>query len=180
MLKTPRVSCALVTASLVFSLVPVAAHAVSTIPVTVRGTQYYVTNSRLSYGGDVGKFATFGSGGEMPWWGDRSLAQDFAASLGFSLGSPNTIFNPNDAGPFFAWRVSNLGYIVGDAESYIGSVFTPVVTPGFLENEVLSFASASLTPPASASSAPAPLPLFGAAAAFGMARRLRRRIQQES
>ncbi len=112
----------------------------------------------------------------MPWWGDRSLAQDFAASLGFSLGSPSTIFNPNDAGPFFAWRVSNLGFIVGDAEAYIGSV----VTPGFLENEVFSFATASLTPQASASSAPAPLPLFGVAAAFGMVRRLRRRIQQGS
>jgi hypothetical protein len=52
-----------------------------------------------------------------------------------------------------------------------------VLNFGWLTYESGTYATATLAPPPPPAAVPGPLPLFGAAAAFGMSRRLRRKIQ---
>ena len=107
----------------------------------------------------------------MPWWGNESLAEQFATAVGASLGTP--IFNTY--GPSFARNLNNAGFAV----YVMGEVFWPqnssVNNFGFTTLESGTYAIATLAPPPAG--VPGPLPLFGVAAAFGMSRRLRRKIQ---
>jgi len=136
---------------------------------TVNGLQYDVTTFTGSYNNNTSKFAQPPAPGVMPWWGSLSLANQFATAVGNGFGIVNTAQN---FGPLFAYSVS-------------GGVFAEVFIPG--PNIVLSgqsfspgstsFVWAQATPVSQDVSVPAPLPLFGAAAAFGFSRQLRKRIQ---
>jgi hypothetical protein len=136
--------------------------------VTVGGTQYDVTTFTGSYNSDTNKFETAANGGVMPWWGSESLAEGFASLVGLELGLPNY---SNTHGPLFAWRfrlqdaVDNCYYISG-------------TTGCGIANNSISYVYAQATPYAPPS-APVPGPplLFGAAAAFGFSRKLRKRIK---
>ena len=134
----------------------------------IGGQNYDVTTFTGSYDGDTSKFNTPGNGGVMPWWGNSSLAQQFATTVGSSL--PGS-FPPE--GAFFAYNSSV------DFWQY-----TPFASPTIINPSTLSFfnfvyAQATLVPPPS-SGVPGPLPFLGAATAFGMSRRLRQRIATQS
>jgi hypothetical protein len=137
--------------------------------VTVGGVQYDVTTFTGSYLSDTNKFETAANGGVMPWWdSDSSLAETFASQVGLEMGLPNY---SNIHGPLFAWRfrlqdaIDNCYYIGGGIGCGIA-------------NNSIPYVYAQATPYAPPSTpVPGPLPLFGAAAAFGFSRKLRKRIK---
>jgi len=153
----------------------------NTCRVTVGGLQYDVTTFTGSYNSDTSKFAPPPAPGVMTWWGDQSTATAFATAVGDGLGAPNGGSTPD--GPYFAYEY-NPNY-----PGFFGP--SPVVLLSFRSNAAIppavissfynpggsaAWAQASLVSPPGAP-APGPLPLFGAAAAFGFSRKLRKRIQ---
>jgi hypothetical protein len=115
---------------------------------------------------------TFGSTGvvdgidlrQQPWWDNPTAAANFATAVGGQLGFGNV-----GIGPFFAYASSspfNQTASVWTASGELGSA------SGFLNGQ-FAYASRSVV----SSSVPGPLPLLGAAAAFGYSRKLRKRIQ---
>lgn len=138
------------------------AHAIS---VSVDGTTYGITTFTGTYDSNLSRFTD----DEMPWFGSASLASALATQVGDQLGLPNS-----GAGPLFAW-LPKLWYGV-PVIFYIDSY--PFLNNGTHPGDwVATYAVASSQPP---SPVPGPLPLFGAAAAFGASRRLRRRIELRS
>jgi hypothetical protein len=140
--------------------------------VTVGGTQYDVTTFTGTYNANASKFATAANGGVMPWWGNLSLASQFANAVGNGLGTLN-----GQEGPLF-------GYVQeGPGNGFISHVsfITSGVNSGNLnftfEAINTSATWAQVTPSAAPAATPGPLPLFGAAAAFGFSRKLRKRIK---
>ncbi|MBM5818327.1 MAG: hypothetical protein FJ083_17700 [Cyanobacteria bacterium K_Offshore_surface_m2_239] len=134
---------------------------------TVDGQDYDVTTFSGSYNDNSSLFATPANGGVMPWWGNQTLATQFATTIAASLGFPNPQFN-FDQGPRFGFDV-NPSYASMSAWTIQSSVYTSV------------FQSRSVsTVWAQATVVPGPLPILGAATAFGMSRRLRRRIKSQS
>jgi len=132
---------------------------------TVGGQDYDVTTFSGSYNGNLSKFATPANGGVMPWWGDQALALQFSAAVNNSFG----MINPG-AGPLFAWGY-NITLGVRTA-NFTNSGSNQLGGLTFL-NVSRNWAQATLVPPAPV---PGPLPILGAATAFGMSRRLRHRI----
>ncbi len=153
--------------------------------VTVNGQQWNVTTFTGSYDANISKFNTPANGGVMPWWtgnSNQSPASDFAQAVQFDLGtfSSNppfgTSFQPG--GPYFASTVLVNG--IGSGSDSIEVAWyaartgqSPIVQ--FSQTTLsrtlsVTYAQASLVP------VPGPLPLFGAAAAFGFSRKLRKRI----
>lgn len=140
------------------------------ITVVVSGNSYDVEIFSGSYNSDPSLFATPASGGRMPWWGDSLLADEFASQLGAGL-SPTPL---PALGPLFAHTYS--------ASSVVASVLdlSTLGTTDFVDSSYTVPANSSesyavlVAPPATAS-VPAPLPIFGAFAAFGASRRLRSR-----
>jgi hypothetical protein len=57
---------------------------IPTVPVLVNETTYDVSYFQGSHDDNASRFTT----AEMPWWGDSSLAQTFAAAVGTQLGKP--------------------------------------------------------------------------------------------
>ncbi|MFN9619070.1 MAG: hypothetical protein ACK55X_05085 [Synechococcaceae cyanobacterium] len=151
-------------------LAPNSAEAVS---VTVNGTTYDVNTFSGPYNANNGWFNTLDNNGLMPWWGNESLAEQFATAVGVSLGTPTY----GVYGPEFAHSLSPTLF----GGTYVnGEVFqapSTVLNFGWLTYESGTYATATLAPPPPPAAVPGPLPLFGAAAAFGMSRRLRRKIQ---
>ena len=137
--------------------------------VTVSGQQYDVTTFTGTYNSNTIKFQTAANGGMMPWWGSPTLSQDFAAAVANSLGTPNY---GGVYGPIFGYKYSSPtvnGKIYNNTTHLVANA-----APG--PTETRTWAQATLyTPPAAA--VPAPLPLFGTAAAFGFSRKLRKRIK---
>ena len=155
------------------SLSPGSAHA---YVVTVGGVQYDVTTFTGSYDANTSKFGTATNGGVMPWWGNSNLAYQFATAIGSSLGNPNNAVGYDCAnttcGPIFGY-VANLG---GSPNNYAkGWIRTPngAIADLPIQPQTASFTWAQVAP----ASVPGPLPVFGAAAAFGFSRKLRRRIK---
>jgi hypothetical protein len=156
--------------------------------VTVGGAQDDVSTFTGSYEDNTSKFQTASQGGVMPWWGQQLLAQDFASAVGANLGMQNA-YNTT-MGPWFAWDISRLGRGVEahafcteslqwcDMRSGVTGLFavpSVVLGPRSVDSKSNIYAQVSLyTPPISATG---PLPLFGAAAAFGFSRKLRERIK---
>ena len=168
-----RSSLAVACATLALALAPGMAQAAPTVTVNVGGTNYDVTYFEGAYDINTAKFRT-PPAGQMPWWGDSELAKSFATEAGAKFGFPLS----GTGGPFFAYGTS-----IGGEDSktstdfwYYESSASPNIInlPGEADS-AYSYATASLTPNPSA--VPGPVPLFGAAAAFGMSRRLRRRCQ---
>ena len=146
--------------------------------VTVGGVQYDVTTFTGTYSANTSKFALPANGGVMPWWGDSlpyNIANGFALAVGSSLGAPNY---GGDYGPIFAY-IYNPGFPPMLPPQVAGRIYR-ISTSSTLDaapapGAVITYAQATLyTAPA-----PGPLPLFGAAAAFGFSRKLRKRIKLE-
>jgi hypothetical protein len=162
----PKLALGAAAALAAISLSPGSAQA---FVVTVGGVQYDVTTFTGSYNSDTNKFETAANGGVMPWWGSDSLAEAFAYEVGLEMGLPNY---SNTHGPLFAWRfrlqdaaIDNCYYISG-------------TTGCGIANSSIPYVYAQATPYAPPSTpVPGPLPLFGAAAAFGFSRKLRKRIK---
>jgi hypothetical protein len=129
--------------------------------VNVGGNSYDVTVLNTSYDTSTSLFQLPPTGA-MPWWGDDLLASEFAAQVYSSLGSGWS----STYGPVFAHGES-LGQMLGLTQSISNPLDQIDVTPA--TNAMLTYAIASAP-------VPGPLPLFGAAAAFGWSRRLRKRI----
>jgi hypothetical protein len=137
--------------------------------VTVGGLQYDVTTFTGSYNNNMSKFAPPPAPGVMPWWGSEALANEFATQVGSGLGQPN-----NDGGipfgPVFA-------YVPFAGKLIIYYYDSRYPSPSILRYDALSQADSFTWAQVNVSAVPAPAPLFGAAAAFGFSRRLRKRIQ---
>jgi hypothetical protein len=140
--------------------------------VEVGGSKYDVTTVSGTYNGLLTTLSA------QPWFGNATLAQTFATEVSAGLGLPNGFV----IGPLFATGLEYVdpmfavfGAYYYDYFSSTGVGFNSLGEP----DDTLAFAKAQLQPPAS-SAVPAPLPLLGAMAGFGMSRRLRARIQAAS
>jgi hypothetical protein len=136
--------------------------------VTVLGVQYDVTTFTGTYNDNTSKFQTAANGGTMPWFGNSGLADSFAAAVASSLGMPN-IYGLETLGPWFAYSANSASAWCADVNCFNGNPSVAYASFGAFTSVV--YAQATLY------TAPAPLPLFGAAAAFGFSRKLRKRIQ---
>jgi hypothetical protein len=174
------------------ALLPVSASAFQAV---VGGKTYAVSTFTGSYSTNASKFALPANGGQMPWWGNQSLATQFAAAVADGLGLTPGFSIPGISGvtgvgplfaastgtiPFFGTPVTNnsLYYQVGTITSgtypFDGLPPLPVPRSGSLSALVpYAVATEVVT-----QSVPAPLPLLGAGAAFGFSRRLRSRIRR--
>lgn len=136
--------------------------------VNVGGTNYNVTTFQGTYSGNLSKFNTPGNGGVMPWWGNQTLAQQFATAVGSSFGFPNV--EEGNFGPAFAFSTTPPSQVVFFAD------FGPPYGVGIgssPQNSTFFYAQVAPAP----APVPGPLPAVGAAAAFGISRRLRHRIK---
>jgi hypothetical protein len=127
--------------------------------VNVGGQDWDVTTFTGSYNDNPAKFA-LPPIGVMPWWGDQGLAIEFATAVG--LPSPG-IFG-------YFYGPSQLGDVVDFADYSEEGVGISKA----LSSSSRPWAQATLVP---ATAVPAPLPVFGATAAFGFSRQLRKRIK---
>ena len=141
--------------------------------VTVGGVQYDVTTFTGTYNANASKFALPANGGVMPWWGNRSLVEEFANAVAGGLGYESGL------GPAFAiqyayadntyftlWAPQSCGSGCGEYDFIFQNVEPSSV-----------YRWAQVAPTLYTAPAPGPLPLFGAAAAFGFSRKLRKRIK---
>ncbi len=136
------------------------------VAVNAGGQDWDVTTFTGTYNANTSKFATAANGGVMPWWGNYTIATEFASALQASLGSPN-----NNIGPFFGF------YQVDTSTLLTCAWMTPASTAGCAgtgTDSAVTWAQATTT------SAPGPLPFLGAAAAFGYSRKLRTRINRSA
>jgi hypothetical protein len=150
---------------------PLAAQAVT---INLSGTNYEVFFTATSYNANPDLFGV-APAGQMPWWGNVSLASSFAAEVYDRLGE--NVYQTS-FGPVFAYGYSpaGSGEVYGLAQSTqdiddqldLGSA-TPLAA-----NSTYSYAYAKAN---TLVDVPGPMPLFGAAAAFGWSRRLRRRLR---
>lgn len=166
---TRLVSCpATAAAFAAASLLSLGHQPAAALTVQVNGADYDLAIYSGSYNNQPGYFQTPGNGGRMPWWGQPTLASDFAFALAAGL-SPTPV--PAD-GPLFATAFNGT-----DVEASYYDLSTLGSTDVINENMLFAPGSvqsyAVLSEPAAV---PAPLPLFGAAAGFSAARRLRRRV----
>lgn len=130
---------------------------------TVNGQSYDIFAIPMTYDNDSGAFKTPLFGGTMPWWGDPILAAQFAEEVFNNL----VVESEPGYGPIFAYELDvTLTQVLGSVAdlSAVGA------------SEYRSYGkSTAWTFAVAAAPVPGPLPLFGAAAAFGWSRRLRRR-----
>jgi hypothetical protein len=148
--------------------------------VNVDGQDWDLTTFTGSYNANTSKFATAANGGVMPWWGSGSIAYKFASKVNNGLG----LVNNGTYGPFFGFRITSSD--VGVEEVHLVLYSSAVGEGGFgvglwymitsQLNSARTWAQATQYTAPSAP-APSPLPLFGAAAAFGFSRQLRKRIK---
>jgi hypothetical protein len=139
--------------------------------VNVGGEDWDVTTLTGSYDANTSKFATAGNGEVMPWWGDRSLANQFTIAVGNGLGLPN-VAGPETFGPCFGRDFTST-----PLSGVFFSLFDGAVLRAGSGSRLASYTWAqaiSFTP--TPVPAPYPLPVLGAAAAFGFSRKLRKRI----
>jgi len=158
------------------------ARAVS-LDLTVNGQLWRLDTVNTSYTASTSLFNTAAGGGSMPWWGDGTgqLAADFATALLAAdpsqsvFGYPNPIgTTPNQRSPFFAWDYQSGAPQVSYVALELPGPFvtaTGVASLKANQGTTREFFVATAVP-----QVPGPLPLLGAAAAFGWSRRLRRRL----
>lgn len=151
------------------SLLPLASpRAAQAVTINISGTDYEVFFTSSSYDARPDLFGAAPSG-QMPWWGNAGVTSAFAAEVYDQLGE--NVYQAS-YGPVFAYDYSPAGFgeVYGLAQNTIdindqldlGS-FTPLAA-----SQTHPYAYVKANTPV-----PAPMPLFGAAAAFGWARRLR-------
>jgi hypothetical protein len=139
--------------------------------VTVGGIVYDVNMTNISHTISSPSFA-LPPLGQMPWWGDDTLASEFATSVFFQLG-PGTDAN---YGPVFAYAVDTaLNQVLGLSQSLTDINDQIDVMPTTSTTTLYATASSTSTTPV-----PLSLPILGAATGFGWSRRLRQRLRQRS
>ena len=162
-----RFSAALITLSATIALPLLSVAPASAFTVTVGAIDYDVTIFNGSYNSDPALFQV-PPAGKVPWWGDVDLALKFAPQVYNQLGSGPTPGN----GPVFAYELSGTD-ILGVSQDLANLLVQYDET--IATNAVVRYAIA--TPlDSTPASVPAPLPVFGAAAALGWSRQLRKRI----
>jgi hypothetical protein len=164
-----RFSAALLTVSATIALPMLAALPAAAVTVTIGTISYDVTLFTGSYNNNTSLFQAL-SPGKMPWWGDSTgdSASEFATQVYDQLGNGPT----SGYGPVFAYDFDSAG-VIGLSQN----LTNPLVQTGefiALDTSVAYAIATPLGPPPS--SVPAPLPVFGAMAAFGCSRRIRKRI----
>jgi hypothetical protein len=157
------------------SLSPVSAKA---LVVTVNSVQYDVTTFTGTYNNNTSQFETAANGGVMPWWGSSASAEQFAITVGTSLGIVNNCQGSKNCGPFFAYAISGTSSILNyrfdqSASGGVGGVLISPLGAGYHASR--DWAQATLHTPV-----PGPLPLFGVGAAFTFSRRLRKKIKSST
>jgi hypothetical protein len=156
--------------------------AMASVQVNVNGHNYTIVSFLGNY---LDNTAAFGVG-SMPWWGNNSLASEFAQTVAASLGTPNPVGFPiTNLGPYFASETFQVG----------GNIVTgglvwdqPVLGSGVVLNctSTSVICSSGLAPvttnayyaTATTAAVPGPLPVLGAVGALGWCRRLRARLRQ--
>ena len=160
---------AFVGASLLPFAFPLAAQSVS---INLSGTDYEIFYTSTSYNTNPGLFGA-ASPGRMPWWGNAALAYDFALEVYNQLGED--VYQVG-YGPVFAYdyNPANSSEVYGLAQNTldINDQLNLDFTDPLAANVMHPYAYARANTPV-----PAPIPLFGAAAAFGWARRLRNNLK---
>jgi hypothetical protein len=161
-----RLSAALHTVSATFALPLFSVAPASALMVTVDSIDYDVTVFNGSFNSNLSLFQV-PPAGKAPWWGNDIMAATFAQQVNDRLGSGSTSGN----GPIFAYEVSGTD-IFGVSQDLDDPLTQSPET--IAENAAVKYAIA--TPLNSApASVPAPLPVFGAAAALGWSRQIRKR-----
>jgi hypothetical protein len=164
-----RLSAALFTASASLALPLLSALPAAAVTVTIGVNSYDVTVFTGSYNSNTSLFQSL-SPGQMPWWGDTTgdTASAFATQVFNQLGSGPT----SGYGPVFAYDI-DAGGVVGITQSLTHLPSQNVETIGLNDSVAYAIATPLGPPP---NQVPAPLPVFGAMAAFGCSRKLRKRI----
>lgn len=153
--------------------------------VMVGQLQYDVTTFTGSYNSQPSKFNDLPSG-VMPWWNSDTAANAFINASGTSeadlyanLGvnsTTNVIFYAYATpGPPYPQKVYAKDWGGRYPGFYSGVKYGDA---SYYDGRTISWARATLYVSPAASSVPGPLPLFGAGAAFGFSRKLRKRIQE--
>jgi hypothetical protein len=133
------------------------------VGVNFGGVLYDVTVVETSYNGSVDLFQ-LPPLGKMPWWGSQANADLFAGEVFDALGEGSTA----GYGPLFAYDYDpSIAEVIGSLQDLSAPGSFIDGTPAAGATVKYAIASAPV---------PGPLPLFGAAAAFGWSRQLRRRI----
>ena len=150
----------------------VTANGSATINISVDKKEYKVSPFSGSYEANSAKFNSPDLGGVMPWWGNEALARK--------------VFDAVAADPASAaWRTKAYGlpFVAYSKETGIDDFeqYTQVIGFSSLLGSINAGGSGVFSwleafPQSRATAVPGPVPLFGAAAAFGLSRRLRRRI----
>jgi hypothetical protein len=164
-----RLSAALFTASASLALPLLSALPAAAVTVTIGVNSYDVTVFTGSYNSNTSLFQAL-SPGQMPWWGDTTgdSAAKFATEVFNQLGGGPT----PGYGPVFAYDI-DAGGVVGITQS-LNNLAAQNVETIPLDDSVAYAIATPLGPPPN--QVPAPLPVFGAMAAFGCSRKLRKRI----
>jgi hypothetical protein len=148
---------------------PLAAQAVT---INVSGTDFEVFYTSTSYISSPNLFGA-ASPGQMPWWGNAALASTFAFEVYKQLGE--NVYQTG-YGPVFAYAYNP----AGSGEVYGLAQNTLDISDQLDLGSSYPLAAIVMHPYAYARAnnpVPAPIPLFGAAAAFGWARRLRNNLK---
>ncbi len=133
------------------------------VGVNFAGVLYDVTVLETSYAASASSFQ-LPPLGQMPWWGSQANADFFAGEVFDSLGEGSTL----GYGPLFAYSYNtSLSEVIGSLQDL--STTGSFIDGNHADNTTLKYAIATAP-------VPGPLPLFGAAAAFGWSRQLRRRL----
>jgi hypothetical protein len=150
-----------------------------TCRVTVGGLQYDVTTFTGNYNGNSSKFQTPANGGKMPWWGSGETTWTFMQAVGANEGDfyGSLGISPIGNTILFAYEVTDTPQVIAKeySDGPSGSSAVNYSDTLYGSNTIYWAQAAAYTPPPV--DAPGPLPLFGAGAAFGFGRRLRKRIQ---
>jgi hypothetical protein len=149
-------------------------HAARALNVVVDGYTYDLQLFTGSYSSNPTIFQSTTTGGQMPWWGNPTLADALAGQLANGLSPTYTPGDPVE-GPLFAtsFAGSSPGAEITASFFDLSTLgITDVVTSGSFDGSV------SLTYAVSSAPVPAPLPLLGLACGFAATRRLRRRVLQ--
>lgn len=144
------------------------------VVVNILGSNYDVTFTSTSY---IANPIAFGTPpvGQMPWWGDSSLASTFASQVYDQLGDGyQTGYGPVFAYQFISTPSAEVYGITQNTTDINDQLDLDASAP-LSAATAYAYASASLTTPPV--EVPAPLPLLGGAAAMAWSRRLRRRIR---
>lgn len=164
----PRVAV-LAATGLAVTLLP--ATSASAIQITVNGNNYEIANTNTTFNAITENVLD-----DQIWWNNSTLARDFARAYRAASPPPRSIpgsdftafayLNPDPNFPnlFRFWDPYGLfdAFETGEDRTFNVNFFTATLVT---------------TPPPTTSSVPGPLPLLGAAAAFGYSRKLRQRIR---